>query len=68
MGQFASTKPRKEIMSKSSLRDYITFYRHIGKQPYLQDMRDFEQYRLKPLCGTNSPCLNNFEQNRFEKQ
>jgi hypothetical protein len=25
MGQFSSTKLRKEIMSKSSLRDYITF-------------------------------------------
>jgi hypothetical protein len=26
MGQFFSTRIRKEIMSKSSLRDYITFY------------------------------------------
>jgi hypothetical protein len=25
IGQFSSTKLRKEIMSKSSLRDYITF-------------------------------------------
>jgi hypothetical protein len=40
MGQFSSTKLRKEIMSKSSLRDYITFYRHKGKQPYLGDMRE----------------------------
>jgi hypothetical protein len=33
MGQFSSTKLRKEIMSKSSLSDYITFYRHKGKRP-----------------------------------
>jgi hypothetical protein len=59
MGQFSSTKLRNEIMSKSSLRDYITFHRHKGKQPYLEDMRDFEGYRLKPLCRTNSLCLNN---------
>ena len=39
MGRFSSTKLRKEIMSKSSLREYITFYRHKGKQPYLEDMR-----------------------------
>ena len=30
MGQFSSTKLRKEIMSKGSLRDYATFYRHKG--------------------------------------
>jgi hypothetical protein len=59
MGQFSSTKLRNEIMSKSSLRDYITFYRHKGKQPYLEDMRDFEGSRLKLLCRTNSLCLNN---------
>jgi hypothetical protein len=59
MGQFSSTKLRKEIMSKSSLREYITFYRHKGKQPYLEDMRDFEVSRLKLLCRTNSLCLNN---------
>ena len=59
MGQFSSTKLRKEIMSKSSLREYITFYRHKGKQPYLEDMRDFEGSRLKLLCRTNSLCLNN---------
>ena len=41
MGRFSSTKLRKEIMSKSYLRDYITFYRHKGKQPYLVDMRNF---------------------------
>jgi hypothetical protein len=58
MGQF-STKLRKEIMSKSSLRDYITLYRHKGKQPYFGDMRDFEGSRLKLLCRTNSLCLNN---------
>jgi hypothetical protein len=46
-------------MSKSSFRDYITFYRHKGKQPYLEDMRDFQGSRLKPLCRTNSLCLNN---------
>ena len=46
---FSSTKLRNEIMSKSSLRDYITFYRH-------EDMRDFEGSRLKLLCRT---CLNN---------
>jgi hypothetical protein len=46
MGQFFSTKLRNEIMSKSSLRDYITFYRHKGKQPYLEDMRDFEGSRF----------------------
>jgi hypothetical protein len=61
MGQFSSTKLRKEIMSKSSLRDYITFYRHKGKQPYLGDMRDFEGSRLKLLCRTNSLCLNNLQ-------
>jgi hypothetical protein len=49
MGQFSSTKLRNEIMSKSSLRDYITFYRH-------EDMRDFVGSRLKLLCRT---CLNN---------
>ena len=59
MGQFSSTKLRNEIMSKSSLRDYITFYRHKGKQPYLVDMRDFEVSRVKLLCRTNSLCLNN---------
>ena len=59
MGQFSSTKLRNEIMSKSSLRDYITFYRHKGKQPYLEDMRDFEGSRLKLLCRNNSLCLNN---------
>ena len=59
MGQFSSTKLREEIMSKSSLRDYITFYRPKGKQPYLEDMRDFEGSRLKLLCRTNSLCLNN---------
>jgi hypothetical protein len=59
MGQFSSTKIRNDIMSKSSLRDYITLYRHNGKQPYLEDMRDFEGYRLKLLCPTNSLCLNN---------
>jgi hypothetical protein len=31
MGQFFSTKLRNEMMSKSSLRDHITFYRHKGK-------------------------------------
>ena len=56
---FSSTKLRNEIMSKSYLRDYITFYRHKGKQPYLEDMRDFEGSRLKLLCRTNSLCLNN---------
>ena len=56
MGQFSSTKLRNEIMSKSSLRDYIPFYRHKGKQPYLEDMRDFEGSRLKLLCRTNSLC------------
>ena len=30
MGQFSSKKLRKEIMSKGSLRDYVTFYRHKG--------------------------------------
>ena len=59
IGQFSSTKLRKEIMSKISLRDYITFYRNKGKQPYLEDMRDFEISRLKLLCRTNSLCLNN---------
>jgi hypothetical protein len=34
MGQFSSTKLRNEIMSKSSLRDYIKFYRHKGKIMY----------------------------------
>ena len=57
--QFSSTKLRKEIMSKSSLRDYITFYSHKGKQPYLGDMREFEGSRLKRLCRTNSLCLSN---------
>ena len=52
MGQFSSTKLRKEIMSKSYLREYITFHRHKGKQPYLEDMRDFEGSRLKLLCRT----------------
>jgi hypothetical protein len=33
MGQFSSTKLRNEIMSKSSLRDYITFYRYKGSNP-----------------------------------
>ena len=61
MGQFSSTILRNEIMSKSSLRDYITFYRHKGKQPYLEDMRDFEGSRLKFLCRTNSLCLNNLQ-------
>ena len=59
MGQFSFTKLRKEIMSKSSLREYITFYRHKGKQPYLEDMRDFEGSRLKRLCRTNSLRLDN---------
>ena len=63
MGQFSSTKLRKEIMSKSSLREYIIFYRHEGKQPYLEDMRDFEGSRLKLLCRTNSLCLNNLLSN-----
>jgi hypothetical protein len=40
-------------MSKSSLRDYITFYRHKEKQPYLEDMRDFEESRLKLNAGHN---------------
>jgi hypothetical protein len=30
MGQFSSKKLRKGIMSKGSLRDYVTFYRHKG--------------------------------------
>jgi len=46
-------------MSKSSLRYYITFYRHKGNQPYLEDMRDFDGSRLKRLCRINSLCLNN---------
>ena len=49
-------KLRKEITSTSSLRDYITFYSHKGKQPYLGDMREFEGSRL---CRTNSLCLSN---------
>ena len=32
-----------------------------GKQPYLEDMRDFEGSRLKLLCRTNSLCLNNLQ-------
>jgi hypothetical protein len=69
MGQFSSTKLRKEIMSKSSLREYITFYRHKGKQPYLDDMRGFERSRLKLLCRTNSLCLNNLLNNmKLKKQ
>ena len=59
MGQFSPAKLRKEITSKSSLRDYISFYRHKGKQLYLEEMRDFEGSRLKLLCRTNSLCLNN---------
>jgi hypothetical protein len=37
MGQFSSTKLRNEIMSKSSLRDYITCYRHTILQSLLFD-------------------------------
>lgn len=45
MGHF-STKLTTEVLGKSSLHYYITFYRHQGKQPYLEDMRDFEGSRL----------------------
>jgi hypothetical protein len=48
MWQF-STKLSNKIMSKSSLRDYISFYRNKGKHPYLQDMRDYEGSNIKFL-------------------
>jgi hypothetical protein len=55
----SSTKLTNEIMSKSSLRDYITFYRHKGKQSYLEDMRDFEGSRqLGRSTKSSSTVLN----------
>jgi hypothetical protein len=58
MGQFSSTKLKNEIMSKSSLRDYITFYRYKGKQPYLEDMRDLALCLLKKsLIGSHPSSI-----------
>lgn len=57
MGQNSASKLTVDILSKSSLANYVYFYRRKGRQKYLDVQSDFEGARLKFLCRTNTLCL-----------